>query len=112
AGATRYFEAEHIRACLAPGVPNPFFNQVFLGGPAEHQDLERVFALFDQCSMTPRFEIGPGAISSTLARQLTERRGDGDVAYLADAATIPESRARGAQSALIARRIADASRES
>src|SRR6185295_12834458 len=37
---------------------------------------------------------------------------DGDVAYLADAATIPASRAHGAQSALIARRIADASRES
>ena len=24
AGATRYFEAEHVRACLAPGVPNHF----------------------------------------------------------------------------------------
>jgi GNAT superfamily N-acetyltransferase len=200
AGATKYFEAEHVRACLAPGVPNPFFNQVFVGGPAHHRDIESVFALFDQCSMTPQFEIGPGAISSTLARQLTDRgfmhtRSDpiliqsgqasgvhlgpdirtrrvesaeavesfktayvrawqveawlaptlqlyaerwlevpgwtlylaiqgelpigvgvlfenGDVAYLADAATIPEFRSRGGQSALIARRVADASQGS
>jgi GNAT superfamily N-acetyltransferase len=200
AGAARYFEAEHVRACLAPGVPNPFFNQVFVSGPAHHEDIDSVFTLFDQCSMMPRFEMGPGAISRTLAEQLTERgfmhtqsdpiliqrgragdehlspdiqihrvesvealesfkttyirawqveawlaptlelyverwlqvpgwtlylaiRGqlpigvgvlfeNGDVAYLADAATIPEFRRRGVQSAMIARRIADASRAS
>jgi hypothetical protein len=37
---------------------------------------------------------------------------DGDAAYLADAATIPELRGRGAQSALIARRVGDAWRSS
>src|SRR5689334_19471607 len=72
-GATRYFEAEHIRACLAPGVPNPFFNQVFVGGPAHEGDLETALASFEQCSMTPRLEIGPGALSSELARQLAVR---------------------------------------
>ena len=33
---------------------------------------------------------------------------NGDVAYLADAATVPEFRGRGAQSALISQRIVDA----
>ena len=200
AGATRYFEAEHIRACLAPGVPNPFFNQVFVSGPAREGDLERALALFEQCSMVPRLEIGPAALSIGLARQLAVRgfiptlaepmliqcrqavdaqlRSDvqtrrvesgealevfettyvqawqieawlvptlqayverwlqvpgwtlylamqaerpigvgvlfemDDAAYLADAATIPGCRGCGAQSALIARRVADASRHS
>lgn len=200
AGAVRYFEAEHVRACMAPGVPNPFFNQVFVGGPAEPRDVESVLALFEQYGMTPRFEIAPGAISSALAkllsergfihtqsdpihilteREVNERPGSdiqihrvgsvealdsfkttyvrawqveawlapilqsyverwlqvsgwtlylatggelpvgigvlfetGDAAYLADAATIPQFRGRGVQSALIARRVADASQSS
>jgi GNAT superfamily N-acetyltransferase len=71
--ATHYVEAEHVRACVAPGIPNPFFNQVFISGPAEWRDIERVFAIFEEFGMTPRFEIAPGAISSELATWLAER---------------------------------------
>jgi hypothetical protein len=71
--STRYFEAEHVRACVAPGVPNPFFNQAFISGPAERHDIESVFALFEESGMTPRFEIGPGAICQGLATQLSAR---------------------------------------
>ncbi|HUK82567.1 MAG TPA: GNAT family N-acetyltransferase [Verrucomicrobiae bacterium] len=196
--ATVYYEAEHLRACIAPAIPNPIFNQVFVSGPAKPQDVERVLALFDQHGMAPRFEIGPGALSREIASCLARREfmhtqsdpiliqstrelsrspasdiqvsrvesGDalesfkdvyvrgwqteerlastlrsyiehwpklrgwtlclasqdnvpigvavlfehGDVAYLADAATAPEFRARGAQSALIHRRLLDSRR--
>jgi GNAT superfamily N-acetyltransferase len=198
--STRYLELGHLRACMAPGVPNPFFNQVFISGPANQQHLESVLAEFEESGMTPRFEIGPGAPSRELAMHLAGRgfmhtqsdpmliqtspaghhgsgpeirvervqsvealaifrttyvrawqveawlapmlrsyverwldvpgwtlylakEGDlpvgvgvlfskGDVAYLADAATIPEYRGRGAQSALISQRIVDAWRTS
>ena len=198
--STRYFEAGGVRACVAPGVPNPFFNQVFMSDPAEQRELEDALALFEQLGMTPQLEIGPGAISKELARLLagcgfmhtrsdpilvraaplmTRRSGAGihvdrvrsaeeldsfattyvrawqsedwlapmlqsyarswfyapgwtlylasneatplgigvlfdagDVAYLADAATVPEYRARGVQGALIAARIADAGQSS
>jgi len=71
--ATRYFEAENVRACVAPDVPNPFFNQAFISGPAERHDIESVFAIFEESGMTPRFEIGPGAICHGLAMQLAAR---------------------------------------
>jgi hypothetical protein len=192
-GATRFFEAEHLRACMAPGVPNPFFNQVFLSGPATLPDVESVLVSFEQHRMKPQIDVASGAIPAELASCLA-RHGfrhtqsypvlvqEGDVAqphsdvevirvesaraieafkavyirgwqveawlaptlrsyierwldipgwtlylasdqgdpvgigilfeqrlaYLADATTAPESRCRGAQSALIARRIADA----
>lgn len=194
--ATCFFEAEHLRACVAPGIPNPFFNQVFISGAAQLQDVESALALFEQHGMKPQLDLGSGATSSALARCLSQRgfvhtqsypvliqperdaaespesdilvtrvesvtaleafkdvyvRGwqveawlapslqsymehwlslpgwtlylasqqnvpigigvlfeHSGVAYLADAATAPESRTRGAQSALIARRIADA----
>jgi hypothetical protein len=192
----RHFEAGHLRACMAPGFPNPSFNQVLLSGPAPERELERVLELFESSGATPRLEVAPGASSSALALQLARRglrhthtdpmlvqsarpaasspesavqvtrvrsveafdvfkatyvralqvearlvaiqqaymehwrqvpgwklyfasEGDvpigtgmlfskGDVAYLAEAATIPEFRARGAQAALIRQRIADA----
>jgi hypothetical protein len=193
-GAALFFEAEHLRVCIAPGVPNPAFNQLFLSGPAALEDLERALALFAQHGMQPQLDIGPDVLSPELTRCLGRHgfvsthsypvlvwpggaeprfesniqvarvdsattldafkgvyvRGwqaeawlapilqsyiarwldtpgwtlylasDQDlpiavgilfehrhVAYLADAATIPERRSHGAQRALIARRIAD-----
>jgi ribosomal protein S18 acetylase RimI-like enzyme len=192
--ATLFFEAEHLRACMAPGVLNPFFNQVFLSGPAAIPDVESVLAAFGQHAMKPQIDVAPGAVSPELALCLarhgfrhtqsypvlvyergTAERPQSDVAvvqvesgrdieafkdtyvrgwqveawltpilqsyierwlgipgwtlylaseqgepigvgilfehrlaYLADAATAPELRRRGAQRALIARRIADA----
>jgi hypothetical protein len=195
--SVRYYEAEHLQACMAPAVPNPLFNQIFLSGPARERDLESAFHLFEGAGATPRVEMGPGAICHGLAVQLASRgfihthadliliqsnRGteqrpgskiqvtrvqsheafDGfiatylralqvapelvpiqrsymeywlhvpgwalyfaseddipigigvlfsksDVAYLAEGVTIPEFRARGAQTALISRRLVDAS---
>jgi hypothetical protein len=199
AEATHFFEAEHVQACLAPGVPNPFFNQVFISGPAEWNHIESALSLFAESGMTPRFELGPGAVSSALARQLAARGfmhtqsdpiflfgtaplprsmsgvqvdrvdtaqaldvfattylrawqietwlaptlrsyimlwpsvpdwtlylatqdsvpvgvgvlfNNGQVAYLADAATVPEYRQRGVQSTLISQRLSDAARSS
>jgi hypothetical protein len=68
-----YYEAEHLQVCLAPAVPNPLFNQIFLSGPARERDLECAFELFDRAGMTPRLEIGPGALCSGLAEQLARR---------------------------------------
>ncbi|MEO8180876.1 MAG: hypothetical protein ABI895_18745 [Deltaproteobacteria bacterium] len=68
-----YYEAEHLQACMAPAVPNPLFNQIFLSGPARESDLESAFDRFGRAGVTPRLEIGPGAISSGLAVQLARR---------------------------------------
>jgi len=88
-----YFEAEHVRACVAPGIPNPFFNQVLISGPAERHEIERVLAIFEEFGMTPRFEIGPGAISSELAALLAERgftHTQSDPILVQDGANVPQ----------------------
>jgi hypothetical protein len=193
--ASLYVDGEYLRACIAPGVPNPRFNQVFVSGPAKPDDLASVLGMFDRHEMMPRFELSPAAVSGEIASFLAQRGfvhtqsdpvfvaearelspsaapdvavisvhsgraleafkdayirgweiGDwlvptlrsyidrwpdadgwslylasyenapigigvlfvhGEVAYLADAATAPEYRARGAQRALIHRRIVD-----
>jgi hypothetical protein len=71
--ATQYFEAEHLRACVAPGIPNPFFNQIFVFGPVAPRDVESALALFEQHGMEPKFEFGPGALSPELAAVLAGR---------------------------------------
>lgn len=71
--SVRYYEAENLQACMAPGSPNRLFNQIFLSGPADSKDLARMLDLFDRTGALPRLEISPGAICTELAVQLTER---------------------------------------
>lgn len=71
--AVAYFEAKHLRACIAPGTANPAFNQIFLSGPVTLSDLERALALFEKHEMTPCLQLGPAAISSSVAECLAQR---------------------------------------
>jgi hypothetical protein len=72
-GAAVYFEAPHLRACIAPGTPNPAFNQVYVSGPVALADLERALESFEVHGMTPCLQLGPGSISSDVARFLDQR---------------------------------------
>ena len=71
--AVAYFEAENVRACVAPGTPNPAFNQIFVSGPVGESELVRALALFEEHGMTPSVQLGPGAISSAVAACLAQR---------------------------------------
>jgi ribosomal protein S18 acetylase RimI-like enzyme len=113
-GTTLYIVAQHLEKNCAPEVlvrellpdeDRAMFESVLLGGYGFTNPVQRAFAVLENNLLGVRRYLATIDGQPAAVATMTEQDG---VAYLAGAATLPEWRGRGAQTALIGARLADA----